>query len=145
MAVSGETVYALRYFVTAKIEAVPSSKLITKFPEVMVSFLENQIEFYWPQSNGIITNDSNVSQNGAYISACTNQGQSGIKYLVSRRDEQFLRVVSSRVVVQFAPEVVIRFLESKLDFNDCHAFPPKGFSSEFIFFIFDFQFSKKFF
>lgn len=115
-------VYALKYEGT-KIKLVTSAELVAEFPEALVSFLENQIEFNWPERQPPFNN--NVLNNQAYISACTNQGPQGIKYLFSRNDVQFVRVVRSKFAVERFPAHVVEFLESKLDLNDCHD-PPNN-------------------
>lgn len=122
--------YALMYS-TKTIKMVQSDDLVKEFPEKLVSFLENLIAFKWPDRSVVVVNQHDV-QNTAFISACTNYGGREIKYLVSRHDNQFLRVASSSVMVKFVPDVVVRFLESKIDFGDCHPLPfDKRFSKFF--------------
>lgn len=116
-------VYALKYG-TSTIKIVTSAELVTKFAEALVSFLEDQIQFSWPQSESSFNNNnSSMLNNQAYISACTNQGQQGLKYLLSRDRTQFLRVMTSKFAVEHAPNLVVEFLESKLDLQDCNPLP----------------------
>lgn len=129
MSADGEIEYALKYS-GSNIKAIKSSELMVNFPETMVSFLENQIVFRCPGKNLVLPNNDNVLLNSAYVSACMNQGGQGMKYLLSRRDNQFLHVAPSRVIVEHAPDVVIQFLESKLDFNDCSSHTTTTYSIE---------------
>lgn len=93
---SNGLMYALKHAGT-KIQLVTSAELVAKFPEALVSFLENQVVFNWPQRQ---TPFNNVLNNRIYISACTNQGPQGIKYLFSRNNVQFLRVIRSKFAVE---------------------------------------------
>lgn len=97
-----------------------SDSLVARFPEALVSFLENQIVFHWPTSQVPFTNNFN---NRAIVTACTNQGPEGMKYLFSRNNIQFHRVLRSKFAVERVPALIVQFLEGKLDLNDCHPLP----------------------
>lgn len=92
-----------------------SNELLTKFPEALIAFLEEQIEFNWPQSDPL---NQNMLTNFASIATCTNQSGDVIKYLLSNKANLFLRVIPSPLAVARVPDLVVGFLESKLDFND---------------------------
>lgn len=112
--------YAL--FAQSKIKMVLSSELLAKFPETLVKFLEDAIVFSWPSQRGHHVDINNMN-NAAYISACTNQGNEGLKYLLSVDGNQFVRVMSTNFALEHAADLLVAFLESKLDFNDCHKLP----------------------
>lgn len=114
----GGIIYAL--YEESIMKCMTSAELVEKFPESLVAFLESQIEFKWPQHDPMINNNSN---NHIYISACTNQGNQGFKYILSRNDTQFFRVMKSRLAVEQLPNMVVEFLESKLDLNECNPLP----------------------
>lgn len=105
--------YALMYK-NRKIKAVASADLVKKFPEAVVTFLEGQVVFKWSPRDTLVHDNSSNNRIG-HISACTNQGGQCFKYLWSRGDNQFGGVIPSRLAVQFAPNNVVSFLESKLD------------------------------
>lgn len=128
---NGEIMYALKY-AGAVCKMVPSSEMIAKCPEKLVPFLESMIVFNW-RGRSTSINAVDVG-NYAYISACTNNG-GGIKYLLSRNDNRFLHVATSNNMINHAPDVVVRFLESKFDFNDTgHPLPQtRNFSKFFAF------------
>lgn len=113
---ANDILYALKY--SNDIKLVPSAELVDKFPEALVSFLESHTQFNWSESPSA-DNIETSNTLGTFISACTNQGGQGFKYLLSRVGNEFFRVVPSRTMVKHAADVVVRFLESKLDFNDC--------------------------
>lgn len=122
--------YALMYS-NLKIETVESFELVAKFPEAVVAFLERQIHFSWPQTVAPFDSNNTLCNRLAFITACTNQGGNGIKYLLSNRDNQFLRIMPSHIAVEFAPHVVTKYLESNLDLQDCDPLPGKQFMCEF--------------
>lgn len=105
----------------SKIKLMASNELLSKYPEALVTFLESQVEFIWPQRDiNVVAN--NVLNNRVYVSACTNQGVlQGLKYLLSQNATQFVRVIPSRLAIEQVPNIVIEFLESKLDLTDCNA------------------------
>lgn len=111
-------VYALKHGGT-QIKMVSSAELVETYPEALVAFLERQIKFKFQQSHSLWMNDRDFNDR-AYISACTNQGQNGIKYLFSRNGQQFVRVMPSKLAVENEPHLVVEFLESKLDLADCN-------------------------
>lgn len=110
-------VYALKYYydpslVGPVVQEMTSAELVQKFPEKIISFLEGQVEFCWPKNKVNNFNPLNIAND--FISACTNQGGHGIKYLWSRGATEFVRIVLN----QYSPEHVVAFLESKLDLAD---------------------------
>lgn len=142
MDANGEIMYALKY-AGAVCKMVSSSEMIAKCPEKLVPFLESMIVFNWPDRS--TSNNAVDVGNYAYISACTNNG-GGIKYLLSRNDNRFLHVATSNNMLNHAPDVVVRFLESKIDFNDTgHPLPQtRNFSKFFCFFKIYFYSTSKF-
>lgn len=110
----GGVSYAL--YAEQKIKMVASSELLANFPEALVQFLEDAIVFSWLPRDFI----DNKNHNEAFVSACTNQGNGGIKYLLSFDGNQFLRVMTSEFALKHAANLVVAFLESNLDFDDCH-------------------------
>lgn len=115
-------VYALKHEGT-NIKLMTSAELVAKFPESLISFLERQIEWSWPQQQPVFSDLT--LHNGNYVSACTNQGVHGIRYLLSRNDKQFVKVMRSNVAAELIPDLVVQFLESKLDLNVTNA-PPNN-------------------
>lgn len=108
-------------FSESKVTMVASSELLAKFPEALVQFLESVIVFSWPSQRDLI--DNNMKNNGAFISACTNQCGKGLKYLLSVDGSQFIRVMTTDFALEHSADLVVAFLESKLDFDDCHKLP----------------------
>lgn len=109
-----------------------SNELLTKFPEALIIFLEDQLEFDWPQRDPL---KNNLLTNFAEITMCTNQAGEDIKYLLSRNGNLFLRVIPSRLAVVRVPDLIVGFLESKLDFTDSKV-PNNKRYCEFFFFNF---------
>lgn len=128
---ANEIAYALKYHKNSLVKIMASTELVAKYPEALISFLESKVEFNWPEDDPL---NNILLTNRPYISACTNQGSQGIKYLLSRDGTRFLRVMLSRLAVAHAPNLVVEFLESKLSLDDCNPLPNhKGFGEFFLF------------
>lgn len=116
-------VYAL--YERSNIKLMTSNELVVKYPEALVCFLEGQVQFNWPQRDALVnSSNNNMLINRYYISACSNQGDQGMKYILSRGGAEHLRVMSSQLLVEQAPNLIVEFLESKMDLSDCN-FGPK--------------------
>lgn len=124
--------YALK-FEGSKIKTVASADLAMKYPEALISFLEAQVEFSWPQRS-----NNNMLSNRIGISACTNQGNQGLKYVLSRDGTHC--IISSKIAVEQAPNLVIGFLESKFDLSDCKPLTNKISYGKFFYLDFSFMF-----
>lgn len=99
-----------------KIEMITSTSLFEKFPEALISFLENQIQFESPQPQ-LFTNEND---DFTYVSGCTDQSGGCVKYLLSRNNVQFFGVIKSHVAAERMPDLVVQYLESKIDVTDCY-------------------------
>lgn len=130
---AGKIKYAVRK--NAKIDVVESSDLATQFPESVIGFLEGQVHFSWPQHSESSRSNQMSNNHVVFISACTNQGGQGLKYLLSRNNEQFVRVANSADMVRVAPHLVVAFLESNLDLLECKAPQKTTVYSEYSFLI----------
>lgn len=115
-AADGTVIYALKY--NSKIKLMSTNDLVIKFPEKLVAYLESQIQFEWPPRD-VNAIDGTINNCAVQITACTNQGDGGIRYLFSS-DGQFVRVRRSKDSDAVA---VVKFLESHLNFNECNPLP----------------------
>lgn len=118
--------FAVIYSDHREIKVMTTDEILRKFPEKLIKFLEDEIVFSLPRRSVHFVNNIRLrpikDNEPLQVIACTNQGDGAMKYLCTLQNNVETIVSSNDAVKQF-PKLIIDFLETKIDFNDCMPSP----------------------
>lgn len=107
-----------------EIEVMDTGEIVRKFPEKLVQYLETKMVFSPPRRSVHFDNEIGLQRidEPLEVIACTDHGDGTIKYLCAVQNNT-KTIVSSNDAVHKFPGLIVDFLESKIDINDCMPFP----------------------